>query len=214
MSVSTQSVDIGSALAQVRRWPSAEARRWTAGFLGTFCDDPSILAIIVYGSSVRNVVRSSDIDLLFVYETLIPHVPIPPFDIDVRGYERSTVEEHLRTGHDLLGWAVRYGVILCERSGYWSDLVERWRDNLPLPEASVSEERAEKAHRLRHDLLRMGDYPAAKEQYLSYLTHTARANLLRRGIYPRSRPELPAQLIGVGEEQLATDLLAAMSPYE
>jgi len=41
---------------------------------------------------------------------------------------------------------------------------------------------------------------------LAALTQRARARLIRAGIYPQSRPELPDQLIGIGEHDLAREL--------
>lgn len=207
---SSRILDFDDALALVRRWPSHVARRWTREFLARFCEDSRILAVVVYGSAVRNVSDSADVDLLFIYEDTFPDVSAPPFDVDLRGYDRASVEAQLCRGHDLLGWAVRYGLVLCERAGYWTDLVSRWREHLSLPDPQISEDRASKAQRLRVDLLRMGDLPAANEQYLAYLTHTARAKLLRRGIFPGSRPELPEQLRELGEPQLADELVSAM----
>ena len=207
---SSRILDFDGALALVRRWPSHAARRWTRDFLAQFCDDPRVLAVVVYGSAVRNVSDSADVDLLFIYEDTFPDVSAPPFDVDVRGYDKASVETQLCSGHDLLGWAVRHGLVLCERAGYWTDLVSRWQEHLPLPDPQISEDRASKAQRLRVDLLRMGDLPAANEQYLAYLTHTARATLLRRGIFPGSRPELPEQLRELGELRLADELVAVM----
>lgn len=49
----------------------------------------------------------------------------------------------------------------------------------------------------------LGDADAAREQALSYLTHSARAELLEAGVYPASRPELPEQLRSIGDYLLA-----------
>jgi hypothetical protein len=204
-------IDVPRVLSVIRRWPSRVARQWVRNFVTTFCQEPSVLAIVAYGSAVRDVPSSADVDLLFVFENSFPHFTPPPFDVDVRGYEKSLVDDQVREGHDLLGWAVRHGVVLCERDSFWTAFAFRWRGRVPLPSAIVAEERAEKAERIRQDLLRMGDKIAAKEQLLSVLTHSARSKLLRAGIYPGSRPELPQQLKTLGEKQLAEELSLVLS---
>lgn len=203
--------DVPRVLSVIRRWPSRAARQWVRNFVTVFCQEPSVLAIVAYGSAVREVASSADVDLLFVYKHSFPHLSAPPFDVDVRGYEQSSIDDQVREGHDLLGWAVRHGVVVCERNQFWSDFASRWRERVPLPSAAVAEERAAKAERIRQDLLSMGDEIAAKEQLLSVLTHSARSKLLRAGVYPGSRPELPHQLQLLGEQQLAHDLSLVMA---
>lgn len=57
----------------------------------------------------------------------------------------------------------------------------------------------------------IGDDWAAHEQWILELTHLARARLLRSGVFPASRPELVAQLEGIGAKQLATKLRRALA---
>ncbi|HEX2205484.1 MAG TPA: hypothetical protein VHG91_19390, partial [Longimicrobium sp.] len=133
-------------------------------------------------------------------------LPVPPLDVDVRGYERATVDEEIARGHEVLGWAVRFGVALWERDGFWSTLAERWRGRLPLPSAEAAEERAARAHRFSGELRAAGDEDAAREEWTTALTQRARARLIRAGVFPASRPELPEQLIAIGERGLAAEL--------
>ena len=195
-----------SALARVRRWPSAEARAWVEDLVAMLCDDERVSAVVIYGSSVRDAAGSSDIDLLFVHEGAPPELALPPLDVDARGYERSTVEAEVARGHEVLGWALRYGVLVWERDGFWSSLAARWRGAAPLPSADAAEERAARALRTSEDLRSAGDDDAAREQLLVALTQRARARLIRAGVYPRSRPELPLQLRTIGEGALAAEL--------
>jgi hypothetical protein len=59
-------------------------------------------------------------------------------------------------------------------------------------------------------LVSAGDFDAALEQIIGMLTHMGRASLVRARVYPASRPELPAQLRGIGEYQLAEWLEQAL----
>jgi len=104
-------------------------------------------------------------------------------------------------------------VVICDPRGYWETLLERWRGRLPLPDARVAEERAERAERLARALLADGDEDAALEQAVAMLTQRARARLLRRGVYPASRPELPAQLREIGAGALADTLERALGRH-
>ena len=68
---------------------------------------------------------------------------------------------------------------------------------------SISMERARKAQERIKDLHDIGDEEAARELTVSYLTHRSWASLAQAGVHPQSRPELPRQLRGVGEADLA-----------
>ncbi len=207
-----RSTDPVAARTQViRHWPSEEAREWTERFLEKTCNDPEVLAVVAFGSAVRRVSYSADLDLLYIYRSEDPRVDSPPLDIDVRGYDQAGVEERIEAGHDLLCWTLRYGRVICEREGFWTDLQSRWLRRLPMPSAERAEERAARSRKLYEDLHAAGDADAAAEQWLSWLTHQARAALIRAGVFPASRPELPEQLRAVGEISLAEALDAALT---
>jgi hypothetical protein len=192
------------------RWPSTEARAWTLAFVADASSRAGILAVVAYGSAVREVESSADVDLLFVYEGDPPELDPPPGDVDLRGYASDDVEALLAGGHDVLGWALRFGVALWQRDGWWDDLAARWRDRLPLPSEGAADERARKALRISREMETAGDTDAAEEQRLVALTQQARAELIRAGVFPGSRPELPKQLRDIGDAALARDLSDAI----
>src|SRR5947199_8154058 len=109
----------------IRHWPSQEAEQWTLPFIQRACSDSRILGVVAFGSAVR-ADHCADIDLLVIYEGLKPKVHGRPVDVDIRWHERSEVERLLGKGHELLGWVVRFGELICERGGYWTKLRESW----------------------------------------------------------------------------------------
>ena len=193
--------------AQVLRWPTRRSRDWTERFLHFARSNPNIIAVVAIGSAVRPRVPSADVDLLVICRD--PHAlneDHPPMEVDLRAYSGGDVDVQLRSGHDMLGWAVRFGRILFQRNRFWDKIVQSWHDRLPLPSSKLARDRAAAAYRHATSLLQLGDADAAHEQALSYLTHLARAELLDRGVYPASRPELAEQLRGVGSFRLAERL--------
>jgi hypothetical protein len=188
-----------------KRFPTERARVWLDRYLIDAATDPAIMAVIAIGSSVRPSVESIDLDLVVATAGSFQRI-IAPIEIDIRQYHIADLENKLTQGNDLLGWAVRYGVVLTEKCAYWSSIVDRHRDSLPFPSATQAKSRAARAMQYLESVMQIGDDDAAAEQLLSHLTHLSRAELIERGVYPISRPELPDQLRGVGEIQLA-DLL-------
>jgi len=197
-------------LSSAVRWPSSEAEHWVLSFVGRACDHDPVAALVLFGSAIRPVRAVGDIDVLVVHSGLRPQFEQPPIDVDVRLYSEVDVDKLLAEGHELLGWALRLGRLICERDDYWSLLQKRWLPQLPFPSPSDAEERARKSQQLFQDLSRIGDEDAALEQLVSMLTYRARAALLRSGVYPASRPELPGQLLSIGEASLAHELRASM----
>jgi len=201
--------------AVVKRWPSSRARDWSERFICAVPDYPSIQSILVIGSAIRDVApRQSDIDFIVLFEGTKPSSIKPPIDVDLRFFDVRRVEKLIAAGHDLLGWAIRFGITIYDPNGLWSETVSEWADKAPFPSASVALERAVKAQGLGRTLLKVGDEDAAREQELTMLTHIARAQLLQRGVYPISRPELPAQLRQIGEGTLANRLERAIAQDE
>ena len=187
------------------RWPSDEARAWVTTLIRESPGDPDTLAVVLYGSAVRSVGEPADVDLLLIRRASWRDADIP-FDVDLRVFEETEIETRIRLGDEVLGWALRFGVPLFERDAFWSGLVERWNGRLPLPSADAADERADRAQRAADGLRQAGDVDAAEELRLAALTQHARSKLIRAGVFPLSRPELPEQLIRIGESQLAAEL--------
>ncbi len=157
----------------VRRWPSREPRAWAEKFVAKACAGEAVVSVIAFGSAARDVTYSFD---------------RAPIDVDVRPSPAHSISALIGGAHDLLGWSIRFGALVCERKSFWTRLVSEWRDRLPLPSREIALERAAKAEELAEDLQKVA------EQHLSMLTHLARASLVRGQVYPASRPELPGQL--------------------
>lgn len=194
------------APAEVLRWPTERSRDWICRFLDSAPPDPGILAVVAIGSAVRPNVPSADLDLIVICAARTALDETPPLEIDLRPYSAADVDSQIGSGHDLLGWAIKFGKVLFQRDRYWDRLVDFWRNRLPLPSAALARERATRAYRRLIKVLEAGDADAAHEQAVSYLTHLARAELLDRGVYPASRPELASQLRGIGSYQIAEGL--------
>jgi hypothetical protein len=202
---------IDASLAAVRRWPSEDARQWVEQFAHCAASDPRLFAVVAYGSAVRDVAESSDVDLLYVYAGDQLVFDAPPIDVDLRAFQSETVDERVASCDEVLGWSLRFGVPLFERDGYWTKLQTGWAGRLPLPSPAAAEDRAARALNASAGLAAGGDEDAARELRLSASTQQARARLIRSGVFPLSRPELPQQLVSVGEWELASELDALLS---
>jgi hypothetical protein len=198
----------------VRSWPSDGAKEWVRSFIPQACSNPSILAVVAFGAAVRTTCFTADIDLLVIYERPKPRIEGRPIDVDIRWYERSHAEKLISEGQELLGWVVRFGELICERKCCWTKIRQEWLGRMPFPSAAVADERVVRAWRLYKELKEMGDDDAAQEQHLVALTQEARAKLIRLGVYPASRPELPGQLCGINEAELAEKLGQALRARE
>jgi hypothetical protein len=198
----------------IRRWPSQEAKEWLESFIPLACSDPSVLAVVAFGAAIRTDSFTADVDLLVIYERPKPTAIGRPIDVDFRWYERSQAERLIIEGQELLGWVVRFGELICEKREYWTKLCEQWLGRMPFPSAAVAEDRVKRAWRLYRELTEMGDEDAAQEQRLVALTQEGRACLIRRGVYPASRPELPGQLRGIEETELAEKVELALRERE
>lgn len=187
----------------VERWPTPKSMAWTRGLLEQASLDENVLAVIAIGSAVRPGVRSLDLDIVMISREPVKPKTKPPVEVDLRSYLAAAVEAELAKGDDLLGWAIKFGRVLFEREGFWSALVESWKDRVPLPSPDVARRRADDAYARLKGLRQVGDADAAREQAVSYLTHLGRYELLKRSVYPASRPELPGQLRATGVKDLA-----------
>lgn len=193
----------GHALAEVCRWPTERSRDWTCRLVNSADASHDIMAVVAIGSAVRPNVDSADLDLIIIRANTGDLSDTAPLEIDLRAYPMADVDAQIASGHDLLGWAIKFGRVLFQRNRYWDRLVTSWRDRLPLPSSAVARERAASAHRRLAKVLEFGDADASQEQAVSYLTHLARAELLGTGVYPASRPELASQLRAIGSFKTA-----------
>jgi len=196
----------GDSPIQVLRWPTERARKWTCEFLNSAPANDSFLAVIAIGSAVRPNVVSADLDLIVISAEATPLHISPPMEIDLRTYSAATIDAQIASGHDLLGWAIRFGKALFQRDHCWDRIIDAWKERLPLPSAALARERAARAHERLAKVLESGDMDAVHDLAVSYLTHAARAELLERGVYPASRPELASQLRASNGSQIAEQL--------
>lgn len=197
-------------LDAILRWPSPGARRWVEALAGWACRTGRLEAVVAVGSAVRPVAESRDVDLVLIHGGTRPDFPSPPRDVEIQLFEAEHVEALVAGGHDLLGWAVRFGKLLCERHAFWTTLCERWEGQLPLPSAEAAAERARRSAATLATLLTAAGDDAAAKELVTLLTQEARARLLRVGIFPTSRPELPDQLREIGQKSLAEALVDAV----
>ena len=188
------------------RWPTEASRRWTENFLSSARDDPSISAVIAIGSAVRPNGVTADLDLVVICREPLNLSRSRPMEVDLRVYRTDEVDRLLAEGHDVLGWAIKFGQVLFQRSGFWDMTLSRWKNDLPWPSPDTPRVRAKNARRRFKSVLEIGDIDAALEQAISYLTHLAWAELLEAGIFPASRRELPSQLRAVDSHRLADSL--------
>lgn len=195
----------------ILRWPTEHSREWLHAFLRRAEADTNLLALVAIGSAIRPAVASDDLDLLAVCRDRAAHREKAPIEVDLRPVELDSFDERVRAGDPLLVWAVRFGRPLFDRERTWADLSRRWRDSLPLPDPAVADRRAAATRKIMEVLHKMGDEDAFRENRLTWLTHRARASLLRAGVHPLSRPEMPGQLVEVGETVLAASLRDALA---
>ena len=179
---------------------------WTENFLDSAWADLSIAAVIAIGSAVRPNAVTADLDLLVICREPLSLKGSRPMEVDLRVYRTDDVDRLIAEGHDVLGWAVRFGQVLFQRSGFWDTMLSRWKNDLPLPSPEIPRVRARETRRRFLNVLEIGDVDAALEQAISYLTHLSWAELLERGVFPASRRELPSQLRAIDSQRLADSL--------
>ena len=188
------------------RWPTEASMQWTESFLDSARDDLSITAVIAIGSAVRPNAAAADLDLLVICRAPLNLKGSRPMEVDLRVYRVDDVDRLIAEGHDVLGWAIKFGKVVFQRSGFWDMTLSRWKNDLPLPSPETPRVRARETRRRFLNVLEIGDVDAALEQAISYFTHLAWADLLERGIFPASRRELPSQLRDIDSQILADSL--------
>lgn len=193
------------------KWPTSKSKKWADEWLSAVTTEDKVLAVVIFGSSVRPVSESYDLDLLYLFREKPPNFRPPPIEVDLRAYEIQKVPRLLEAGHDLLTWALRFGRAIFERDSIWTNLKRDWQDKVPFPDSSVARARAAKSFALLKELEQVGDTDAAFEQWVTYLTHVARAELIDARVFPGSRPELVGQLELIKKRELANDLRLALT---
>lgn len=188
------------------RWPTAASMQWTESFLASARDGLSISAVIAIGSAVRPNGGAADLDLVVICREPLNLNRSRPMEVDLRVYRTNDVDRLIAEGHDVLGWAIKFGQVLFQRSGFWDMTLSRWKDDLPLPSPETPRMRARETRRRFLNVLEIGDLDAALEQAISYVTHLAWAKLLEAGTFPASRRELPSQLRAIDSQRLADSL--------
>lgn len=198
----------GTRLTAIRRWVG-DSRCWTRGFLEAL--PRAVVCVVAMGSAVRDRGhRRSDFDLLVLYRGRRPAISAP-MEVDVRTHAVESAEEQLRTGHEVLGWAMRFGVVLYDPKGIWGSLSRKIGGKVPLPSAGDASRRAEASLAKAREMLAVGDESAADDLVLAGITQLARERLIRNQVYPASRPELPGQLRSIApKDHLAQILNDAM----
>jgi predicted nucleotidyltransferase len=193
-------------VATVRRW-AGDSRRWTAAFLRTAPLNNSIVAIVAMGSAVRERGhRRSDFDLLVIYRGPRPLIK-SPVEVDIRLVGLERIDDYVASGHEVVGWALKFGIPLYDPLKVWQNLRESWQDQIPLPSPTQATERAQNALARAKEMLEIGDESAADDLVLAAMTQFARVRLIRNGIYPASRPELPDQLRQLNPDNPLADWL-------
>jgi hypothetical protein len=177
----------------VRRWVG-DSECWLKAFLENVRATPGIVCIVVMGSAVRDRGhRRSDFDLLILFRGKRLSLK-PPLEVDIRMYPMGTAEENLAAGHEVLGWAMKFGTALYDPEGAWKLLRTKFGDRVPLPSASDAAKRATQSLLRAREMLGIGDESAADDLILAGVTQLVRARLIKSRIFPASRPELPHQL--------------------
>ena len=188
----------------VRRWVG-DSESWLKAFLENI--PPSIVSIVVMGSAVRDRGhRRSDLDLLVLFRGKRPSLR-PPLEVDIRMYAIGNAEEQLAAGHEILGWAMKFGTALYDPENAWASLRTKIGDRVPIPSAIDAAERAEQSLLRAREMLSIGDDSAADDLILAGATQLVRERLINSQIFPASRPELPAQLRTISPQDPLAQIL-------
>ena len=160
-------------------------------------------SVVLIGSAARGSTHlTSDIDVLIVLPNKVRPIHFR-HEIDARIFGWSEFLDRLQRADDLACWAIRYGTVLSDRSGWWASLLRSHTYDKAWPDwrRKVSHAARSLVNTIR--LAETGDTDAAWEECALAAGHIARAILLRAGAFPLSRVELIEQLKGAGHPQLA-----------
>jgi hypothetical protein len=171
--------------------------------IGMANSDKEVAAVLIGSVARHTATPNSDIDLLVVGADRSVEIPAAPsFHVQF-----CTIEEfrrRLAVGDDFAAWCVRYGVVLLGEV--------LWLQIIHLPESEIWPIWNTKVvHAFRRlifswELIATADLSASQEELMYAFAHVARAILLRRHVFPLSRPELPDQLVAVGENRIGACL--------
>ena len=211
MAASRQAAAARTPTDSVIQWPTERARAWLASFAARSQEDENVVAIVAIGSAVRPAAAVDDLDILALCRDRSALKERAPIEVDVRKANVHRVDVDIQHGDVLLTWAVLFGQPLLDTDHTWADIVQRWRDSVPLPAPDASLERARGVHQRMRKMREVGDDNALCDLNLSYLTHLAWARLAKARVFPRSRPEIPGQLEEIGEGHLAAQLAQALA---
>lgn len=160
-------------------------------------------SVVLIGSAARGSTHlASDIDVLIVLPNRMGPIHFP-YEIDAHIFGRSGFLDRLHRADDLACWALRYGTVLSDKSGWWASLLRSRAYEKVWPDwrRKVSHAGQRLINAIR--LAETGDTDAAWEECALAAGHIARAILLRAGTFPLSRAELTEQLKDAGHPQLA-----------
>jgi predicted nucleotidyltransferase len=184
-------------------------RKYLRGLLGATDEDEAPAAVILVGSWARGtqIEPTSDLDVLVLDAA---HVPSPVGRIQVINRSIDDLRRLVAARDDFAQWALRYGKPIKGKQ-IWAALTKELLALAPWPDAEAKFDLARRRLQAAEDLLKMGDVDAAQEEARYALSHLARAALLTRQVFPLSRPELPAQLEGIGDVELARALRMSLA---
>ena len=174
-------------------------------------EDENVVAIVAIGSAVRPTAAADDLDILALCRDRSALKERAPIEVDVRKANVHRADVDIQKGDVLLTWAVLFGQPVLDKKHTWADIVQRWRDSVPLPDPDALLERARGVHQRMREMREIGDDNALCDLNLSYLTHLAWARLAKARVFPKSRPEIPGQLEEIGEGHLAAQLTQALA---
>lgn len=150
--------------------------------------------VLLFGSHARNVgTTRSDIDIMVITPIQIRRWRVP-LETHLNLVTRDRFIRRLKRGDDFPAWTFRFGRVIHDPSGWWSELRSDARLSKIWPDWKRKIEQAKRRLRRAEQILKIGDHGAAEEQLLLATVLASRAYLLKEGIFPLSRPELPDQL--------------------
>ena len=161
-------------------------------------------AVALTGSTARGRrTAESDLDLHIVGAR--PALDDVGVELDVYATTAEVLTQRLHAGDDYVQWTLRFGCVLFDRGVLRLAACETVAMGLwPSPERKLDQ--ARRMLDLAALVVDSGDHDAAGEQTRSALTAVARWRLLRAGVFPLSRDELPGQLRGLDQSELASAL--------
>jgi predicted nucleotidyltransferase len=182
-----------SKVSMVRRWIGT-SEAWVRNLVDKAPEDRTIVAVVIMGSAIRDRGhRRSDVDLLVLYDQKRPKLR-PPIEVDIRYQAAKGVEQLAKSGHEIVTWALKFGIAIYDPNDVWASLKNLTLAELKLPSATEARARADRSLTVCAEMLSLGDENAASDLILAALTQLVRAELIQGAVFPASRPELPGQL--------------------